>query len=181
MTHSAMRHERADARHPRLPDEPLVSSDFRGDSRSAVVDGLSTMALDGTWSKFWPGTTTSGRTPAGSPNSSRSSASGVSTPKEQRNRRSLRRRRKRGADRTMPKRSIAEADVTASGCSSGSISTCPCATARSPTTPASVPRCRRSVDLLDRGAAVVLATHLGRPKGKPEPAFSVAPIARRLG
>src|SRR3954468_13259224 len=26
-------------------DEPLVSSDFRGDSRSAVVDGLSTMAL----------------------------------------------------------------------------------------------------------------------------------------
>ncbi len=27
-------------------DEPLVSSDFRGDSRSAIVDGLSTMALD---------------------------------------------------------------------------------------------------------------------------------------
>jgi glyceraldehyde 3-phosphate dehydrogenase len=27
-------------------DEPLVSSDFRGDSRSAVVDGLSTMVLD---------------------------------------------------------------------------------------------------------------------------------------
>jgi glyceraldehyde 3-phosphate dehydrogenase len=26
-------------------DEPLVSSDFRGDSRSAVVDGLSTMAM----------------------------------------------------------------------------------------------------------------------------------------
>ncbi|MDQ3226028.1 MAG: type I glyceraldehyde-3-phosphate dehydrogenase, partial [Chloroflexota bacterium] len=26
--------------------EPLVSSDFRGDSRSAIVDGLSTMALD---------------------------------------------------------------------------------------------------------------------------------------
>jgi glyceraldehyde 3-phosphate dehydrogenase len=26
-------------------DEPLVSSDYRGDSRSAVVDGLSTMAL----------------------------------------------------------------------------------------------------------------------------------------
>jgi glyceraldehyde 3-phosphate dehydrogenase len=28
-------------------EEPLVSSDFRGDSRSAVVDGLATMALDG--------------------------------------------------------------------------------------------------------------------------------------
>ena len=35
-------------------------------------------------------------------------------------------------------------------------------------------------DLLDRGAAVVLATHLGRPKGRPDPAYSVAPIARRL-
>jgi phosphoglycerate kinase len=36
-------------------------------------------------------------------------------------------------------------------------------------------------DLLDRGAAVVLATHLGRPKGKADPAYSVAPVARRLG
>ncbi len=35
-------------------------------------------------------------------------------------------------------------------------------------------------DLLRRGAAVVLATHLGRPKGKPDPTYSVAPIARRL-
>jgi phosphoglycerate kinase len=34
--------------------------------------------------------------------------------------------------------------------------------------------------LLDRGAAVVLATHLGRPKGKADPAYSVAPVARRL-
>ena len=34
--------------------------------------------------------------------------------------------------------------------------------------------------LLDRGAAVVIATHLGRPKGKVAPAYSVAPVARRL-
>jgi phosphoglycerate kinase len=34
--------------------------------------------------------------------------------------------------------------------------------------------------LLDRGAAVVLATHLGRPKGKADPAYSVAPVARSL-
>jgi phosphoglycerate kinase len=34
--------------------------------------------------------------------------------------------------------------------------------------------------LLDHGASVVLATHLGRPKGKPDPAFSVAPVATRL-
>ncbi len=36
-------------------------------------------------------------------------------------------------------------------------------------------------NLLDRGAVVVLATHLGRPRGKVEPAYSVAPIARLLG
>jgi phosphoglycerate kinase len=35
-------------------------------------------------------------------------------------------------------------------------------------------------ELLDRGAAVVLATHLGRPKGKRDPALSVKPVARRL-
>ena len=34
--------------------------------------------------------------------------------------------------------------------------------------------------LLAGGAAVILTTHLGRPKGKRDPAFSVAPIARRL-
>jgi phosphoglycerate kinase len=36
-------------------------------------------------------------------------------------------------------------------------------------------------DLLDRGAAVVLTSHLGRPKGKPAPEFSLAPVARHLG
>jgi phosphoglycerate kinase len=35
--------------------------------------------------------------------------------------------------------------------------------------------------LRERGAAVVLATHLGRPKGRPDPTYSVAPVARRLG
>ena len=35
-------------------------------------------------------------------------------------------------------------------------------------------------DLLDRGAAVILATHLGRPKGKPDPKYAVTPIADRL-
>jgi phosphoglycerate kinase len=34
--------------------------------------------------------------------------------------------------------------------------------------------------LLDRGAAVILATHLGRPKGRRNAALSVAPVARRL-
>jgi phosphoglycerate kinase len=34
--------------------------------------------------------------------------------------------------------------------------------------------------LLDGGAAVILATHLGRPQGRRDPAYSVAPLARRL-
>src|SRR6058998_3495599 len=34
--------------------------------------------------------------------------------------------------------------------------------------------------LLDRGARVVLLSHLGRPKGKPEAKYSLAPVARRL-
>jgi phosphoglycerate kinase len=34
--------------------------------------------------------------------------------------------------------------------------------------------------LTDAGARVVLLSHLGRPKGKPDAAFSLAPVARRL-
>ncbi len=34
--------------------------------------------------------------------------------------------------------------------------------------------------LLDHGAAVILMSHLGRPKGKPAPEFTMDPVARRL-
>src|SRR5688572_10596462 len=34
--------------------------------------------------------------------------------------------------------------------------------------------------LLDRGARVVLLSHLGRPKGKPEAKYSLQPVAQRL-
>jgi phosphoglycerate kinase len=34
--------------------------------------------------------------------------------------------------------------------------------------------------LLDHGATVMLASHLGRPKGKPNPEFSLRPVAERL-
>ncbi|MDA8169298.1 MAG: phosphoglycerate kinase [Nitrospiraceae bacterium] len=33
---------------------------------------------------------------------------------------------------------------------------------------------------IDEGARVILASHLGRPKGQPEPKYSLAPVARRL-
>src|SRR6185312_13131038 len=33
---------------------------------------------------------------------------------------------------------------------------------------------------LDQNAAVILASHLGRPKGKPNPEMSLKPVARRL-
>jgi phosphoglycerate kinase len=35
--------------------------------------------------------------------------------------------------------------------------------------------------VLDHGGTVVLASHLGRPKGKPAPEFSLKPVAARLG
>ena len=35
--------------------------------------------------------------------------------------------------------------------------------------------------LTDAGARVVVTAHLGRPKGEPDPKYSLAPVARRLG
>jgi phosphoglycerate kinase len=35
--------------------------------------------------------------------------------------------------------------------------------------------------LVERGARVVLLSHLGRPKGKPEAKYSLAPVAKQLG
>jgi phosphoglycerate kinase len=43
---------------------------------------------------------------------------------------------------------------------------------------ASVPQIRA---LLDAGAQVVVCAHLGRPKGSPDPKYSLAPVAKRLG
>ena len=43
---------------------------------------------------------------------------------------------------------------------------------------ASVPQ---SKELLDAGARVVVCAHLGRPKGSPDPKYSLAPVAQRLG
>ncbi|HVD85981.1 MAG TPA: phosphoglycerate kinase [Solirubrobacterales bacterium] len=38
-----------------------------------------------------------------------------------------------------------------------------------------------TIELLrDRGAALILVSHLGRPKGEPDPALSMAPVAKRL-
>ncbi|HEX6152587.1 MAG TPA: phosphoglycerate kinase [Solirubrobacterales bacterium] len=39
-----------------------------------------------------------------------------------------------------------------------------------------------TIELLrERGAALILAAHLGRPKGEKDPALSLAPVAKRLG
>jgi phosphoglycerate kinase len=35
--------------------------------------------------------------------------------------------------------------------------------------------------LIERGARIVLLSHFGRPKGKAEPKYSLAPVAKRLG
>jgi phosphoglycerate kinase len=36
-------------------------------------------------------------------------------------------------------------------------------------------------DLADRGARVIVISHLGRPKGRPDPAFTLQPVAQQLG
>ncbi|MDW7711300.1 MAG: phosphoglycerate kinase [Deferrisomatales bacterium] len=36
-------------------------------------------------------------------------------------------------------------------------------------------------EVLDGGGSLVLASHLGRPKGGPDPAYSLGPVAQRLG
>ncbi|MGH3453246.1 MAG: phosphoglycerate kinase, partial [Nocardioidaceae bacterium] len=43
---------------------------------------------------------------------------------------------------------------------------------------ASVPTIQR---LRDAGARVVVTAHLGRPKGEPDPRYSLRPVADRLG
>jgi phosphoglycerate kinase len=37
------------------------------------------------------------------------------------------------------------------------------------------------VDLAARGAKVIVMSHLGRPKGRPDPAFTLEPVAQQLG
>src|SRR6204780_1429009 len=34
--------------------------------------------------------------------------------------------------------------------------------------------------LLERGASLILCAHLGRPKGQPDPRYSLKPVAKRL-
>ena len=52
--------------------------------------------------------------------------------------------------------------------------------ARSPTTAAIRASLPVLTKLLDHGARVIVAAHLGRPKGEPDPQYSLGPVADRL-
>ena len=81
---------------------------------------------------------------------------------------------------TRSPRSRTSATSTVAGSSSGPTSTSRSRTARSPTTCASAPRCRPSSGCSTQGAHVTACTHLGRPKGAPDPKYSVEPVRARL-
>ncbi len=44
--------QRTSERDPGYSDEPLVSSDYRGDPRSSIIDGLSTLVIGGNMVKI---------------------------------------------------------------------------------------------------------------------------------
>ena len=71
---------------------------------------------------------------------------------------------------------------TESVCSFAWISTSRSLTAdrKLPATSVSAPRCRAFSNALEQGAGVILASHLGRPKGKPNAEMSMKPVAAKL-
>ena len=68
----------------------------------------------------------------------------------------------------------------ARACCCAPISTCRCTTA-SIEDDLRITAALPTIEWLrERGARVVCCSHLGRPKGKPDPKYSLAPVARRL-
>ncbi len=84
------------------------------------------------------------------------------------------------AESTGSRRSRTSATSTASGSWSAPTSTCRCTTARSPTTSGSAPRCRRSSGSSSTAPPWSPPRHLGRPKGEPDPKYSMDPVRARL-
>ena len=148
-----------------VSDEPLVSMDFKGDSRSSIIDAA---VDDGP------------RRDDGQGHRLVRQRVGLQLPRRGPHR--LRRRppaRRRLTDRWTSSRSATRTSP-ANASSSGSISTCPLADGRvtdDSRIRAAIPTINA---LLQGGASVILASHLGRPDGKVQDGLRLRPVGQRL-
>ena len=151
----------------RYTEEELVSSDYIGDPASCILDAKTTNVVDGTLVKChgWYDNEWGYASRCVDMLRFMGVASLGRDEHEKENR----------------PRSHATRRCAASAHSSASTSTFrSMTTATSPTTRASAPRFRRSSFCSSAARVPVILSHLGRPKGKPEPKYSLAAGGRRV-
>jgi hypothetical protein len=142
----------------------LVSSDYIGNPASCILDAKSTNVVDGTLVTCRAGTTTNGDTHAAAWTCCASWASSFERRVNKKTVRDLNDEEIRG------RRALVRADLNVPLDSA-------CEITDDTRIRAAIPTLRY---LLDRGCRPIVLSHLGRPKGKPNPKYSLQPVATRL-